>query len=274
MGNPMRSYQPPLLSFSARMICAKYNKTAPQPPDEAAGVSLCRIETIESSIVLPSRRERERDCCQAQLPGKRNLPYAGASGPGQPDCQELLAGPEKPEDFPAWLAGMRIYRQEMQALIQASRGDMADAYAEPALQWAQRSFIQPQMMAHERYFYDPIARRYTVRRYLHDLRARYGGIDSVLIWPTYPNMGVDDRNQFDLWHDMPGGLDGLRRMVAEFHREGVHVLIPIMIWDNGTRDEGTPMPQAINELARAIGADGFNGDTMMPVDSRFLHSIP
>ena len=70
---------------------------------------------------------------------------------------ELLAGPEKPEDFPAWLAGMRTYRQKMQALIRESRGDMADAYAEPALQWAQRSFIQSQMMAHERYFYDPIA---------------------------------------------------------------------------------------------------------------------
>ena len=70
--------------------------------------------------------------------------------------KELLAGPEKPEDFPAWLAGMRAYRQEMQTLIRESRGDMADAYAEPALQWAQRSFIQSQMMAHERYFYDPI----------------------------------------------------------------------------------------------------------------------
>ena len=104
-----------------------------------------------------------------------------------------------------------------------------------------------------------------MRRYLHDLGTRYGGIDSVLIWPTYPNIGVDNRNQFDLWHDMPDGLAGLRRMAAEFHREGVHVLIPIMIWDNGTRDEGMPMPQAMNELAKAIGVDGLNGDTMMPV---------
>jgi iron(II)-dependent oxidoreductase len=183
--------------------------------------------------------------------------------------KELLAGPEKPEDLPAWLAGMQSYRQKMQALIRESRGDMADAYAESALQWAQRSFIQSQMMTHERYFYDPIARRYTVRRYLHDLRSRYGGIDSILIWPTYPNIGVDNRNQFDLWHDLPGGLPGLRQMVAEFHREGVHVLIPIMIWDNGTRDEGRPMPQALNELAKAIGTDGLNGDTMMPVDRDF-----
>ena len=98
----------------------------------------------------------------------------------------------------------------MQAVLKENRGDLPDPYAEPALQWAQRSFIQPQMMAHERYFYDPVAGRYTVKRYLQDLRDRYGGIDSVLVWPTYPNIGVDNRNQFDLWRDMPGGLAGVR----------------------------------------------------------------
>ena len=183
--------------------------------------------------------------------------------------KEILAGPDQPKDLPEWLAGMRAYKEEMQALLKEARGNMADPYAEPALQWAQRSFIQPQMMAHDRYFYDPVTRRYTVRRYLQDLQTRYGGIDCVLIWPTYPNIGVDNRNQYDLWRDMPGGLEGLRRMVAAFHREGVHVLMPIMIWDHGTRDEGVPMPEGLNELSKAIGADGFNGDTMGPVYREF-----
>lgn len=183
--------------------------------------------------------------------------------------KELLVGPAKPEDFSGWLAGMRAYRQEMQSLLKSKGGDFPDPYAEPALQWAQRSFVQPQMMAHDRYFYDPVAGRSTVRRYLQDLNTRYGGIDSVLIWPTYPNIGVDNRNQFDLWRDMPGGVVGLRRMVAEFHRQGVRVLIPIMNWDHGTRDEGVPMAQRLAELAKDIGADGFNGDTMSPVGREF-----
>jgi iron(II)-dependent oxidoreductase len=183
--------------------------------------------------------------------------------------KELLAGPEGPREHPAWLAGMRGYRQEMQALMKGKRGDFADPYSEPALQWAQRSFIQPQMMAHERYFYDPVAGQYTVRRYLQDLNTRYGGIDSVLIWPTYPNIGIDNRNQFDLWRDMPGGIPALRKMVADFHRQGVRVLLPIMYWDHGTRDEGVPMPQRMAELAKEIGADGLNGDTMSPVTREF-----
>jgi hypothetical protein len=54
-------------------------------------------------------------------------------------------------------------------------------YDLPALKWTQSSFFQPHMMAHDRYFYDPVAHRYTVDRYLDDLRKRYGGIDAVLV---------------------------------------------------------------------------------------------
>jgi hypothetical protein len=75
--------------------------------------------------------------------------------------------------------------------------------------------------------------------------------------------------RIDLWRDMPGGLAGLRRMVAVFHRYGVRVLIPIMNWDHGTRDEGVPMARRLDELARYIGADGLNGDTMSPVGKEF-----
>jgi hypothetical protein len=53
-------------------------------------------------------------------------------------------------------------------------------FALPELQWAQHSFMQPQMMVQDRYFYDPVAGKYTVDRYLDDLEKRYGGIDAVL----------------------------------------------------------------------------------------------
>ena len=68
--------------------------------------------------------------------------------------------------------------------------------------------------------------RYTVDRYLDDLEKRYGGIDAVLIWPTYPNMGIDNRNQHDMIRSMPGGVAGVRQMIADFHRRGVRVLFP------------------------------------------------
>jgi len=66
--------------------------------------------------------------------------------------------------------------------------------------------------------YDPVAGKYTVERYLDDLEKRYGGIDAVLIWPTYPNLGIDNRNQHDMIRSMPGGVAGVKQMIADFHR--------------------------------------------------------
>ena len=81
-------------------------------------------------------------------------------------------------------------------------------------------------------------------------------------WQGYPNVGADPRNVFDLMRALPGGLAGIRSMVADFHRRGVRVLWPNFPWDLGTRDEGSPDYRALVELVLATGADGANGDTM------------
>ena len=164
-----------------------------------------------------------------------------------------------------WLADISHWRDERRIRI----GYDSSRYEIPALKWAQSSFIQPQMMVHDRYFYDPVAGKYTVDKYLDDLNKRYGGIDAVLIWSTYPNMGIDDRNQLEMVRSMPGGVEGVRKMVADFHKRGVKVLFPFMMWDEGTRDPGAPWPDAIAALMKEIDADGMNGDTQDGVPLAF-----
>jgi iron(II)-dependent oxidoreductase len=178
---------------------------------------------------------------------------------------ETISGPERASDRAAWLAEMGQWRDKERARI---RYDGAE-YARNELAWTRRSFIQPQMMVEERYFYDPVAGKYTVDRYVDDVEKRYGGIDAILIWPVYPNIGIDNRNQHDLLHDMPGGLAGVRQMVSDFHRRGVKVLFPVMPWDVGTRDEGVPLWEAAARDMKAIGADGINGDTMHGLPREF-----
>ncbi len=193
-------------------------------------------------------------------------PPQGEQIPGPPNstqasdycCARSGERPTSVDDWTAWLADVRHWRAERLIRI----GYDGPQYDRPQLKWTQKEFIQPQMMAHDRYFYDPEMRRYTVERYLDDLNKRYGGIDAVLIWPTYPNIGIDNRNQFDLIRDMPGGITGLRAMVEDFHRHGVRVLFPYNPWDQGTRPEDRPDWETIAHLMAAIGADGINGDTM------------
>jgi len=185
-----------------------------------------------------------------QIPGPScNLLFHTAESLMQPSCA--------PNAHERWLRDIEHWRAErrIRTAFDPSRYEM------PAFRWTQSSFMQPQMMVHDRFFFDPVAGLYTVDRYLDDLDKRYGGIDSVLVWATYPNMGIDDRNQLQMVESMPGGIAGVRQMVAEFHRRGVRVLFPMMMWDEGTHKPDQPWPQSLAALMKEIGADGVNGDT-------------
>ena len=188
-----------------------------------------------------------------------------------PEClamKGLWEGGSKPcsqTEHDTWLADITHWRMERRIRV----GYDGARYDLPALKWTQSSFMQPQMMVQDRYFYDPVAGKYTVDRYLDDLEKRYGGIDAVLIWPTYPNMGIDNRNQHDMIRSMPGGVPGVRQMIGDFHRRGVRVLFPMMMWDQGVRDAGMSWPDAIASLMAEVGADGINGDTQDGVPLAF-----
>lgn len=180
-----------------------------------------------------------------------------------PACMQMTNAWEGPADpcpagvHESWLKDIEHWRMERRIRIAFD----PKRYAMPELKWTQSSFIQPQMMVQDRFFYDPVAHTYTVDRYLDDVEKRYGGIDSVLVWATYPNMGIDGRNQLQMVESMPGGVAGVRQMVADFHRRGVRVLFPMMMWDQGTRKPDKDWPDAIAELMKEVGADGVNGDT-------------
>ena len=131
--------------------------------------------------------------------------------------------------------------------------------------------MQPQSHPYDRYFYDPAA-GYTITKFLDDLKTRYGGIDSVLMWPTYTNIGIDDRNQFDFFRTMPGGLEGVKNVTAQLHAAGVRVLWPYNPWDHGTRREPKSDEDTFAELLELTGGDGFNGDTMNNIPKSFWDS--
>src|SRR5581483_6275954 len=61
--------------------------------------------------------------------------------------------PCAPASHAAWLADITHWRMERRIRV----GFYSARYTMPELKWAQSAFIQPQMMVHDRYFYDPAA---------------------------------------------------------------------------------------------------------------------
>jgi iron(II)-dependent oxidoreductase len=175
-----------------------------------------------------------------------------------PPQDAQIPGPPMKAEAAAWLADVQHWRLERRMRMGYDGGNST----RPELAWTQRNFVCAQMMIEERDFYDPEKGAYTVDRYLDRLEKEFGGVDSVLIWDTYPNLGIDNRNQFDRLRDMPGGVEGVRAVVAAFHRRGVHVFFPETPWDMGTREEGAPDWTAQAQLMKDVGADGLMGDTM------------
>lgn len=183
---------------------------------------------------------------------------AGAQDTAYPAQDAQIPGPPAKADFPKWLADVQHWRRERLGRM----GYDDTNYRRTELKWTQRNFVCVQMMIEERTFFDVANGVYTVDAFLDRLQKEFGGVDSVLIWDTYPNLGVDSRNQFDRLRDMPGGIEGVQQVVAAFHRRGVHVFFPETPWDMGTRDEGLPDWTAQAELMKSIGADGLMGDTL------------
>ena len=152
-----------------------------------------------------------------------------------PPSEVFFSGPEAPSQSGSWIEGLNTWRAERR---QRLRYD-GTQYERPDLEWTQHVFLQVQVLIWDRSLYDPDRGEYTVDRFLKETQERLGKVDAVLIWHVYPNLGVDDRNQFDLLQDLPGGLDGLHHLVEQFHNRGVKVFFPFLAWDTGTREKGT-----------------------------------
>jgi hypothetical protein len=75
----------------------------------------------------------------------------------------------------------------------------------------------------------------------------------VVLWHAYPALGIDSRNQFDFYRDVPG----LAGLVADLHGLGVKVFLDYNPWDTGTRRAGRSDGHELAALVTETGADGI-----------------
>ncbi len=175
------------------------------------------------------------------------------------DTAKIFAAPDDPGDWPAWRDALARWRREAAARI----GYDGSAYDQPEYAWTRGCHVVALVWLWDELLYDHEARRFTPERFLAESEREFGGFDGVVLWQAYPVIGIDDRNQFDLYRDVPG----LRELVAAFQQRGVRVFVDYNPWDVGTRREPVGDDVALAELVRAYGVDGVFLDTMKEAQS-------
>ena len=172
--------------------------------------------------------------------------------------KDIIPAPADPSAWPAFREQLKAWREETKRRLEYRD----TLYRQPEFAWAASSFSCCFLMMCDEAFYDARSGAYRVEAFLDHGQTEFGGYDSLVLWHAYPRIGVDDRNQFDFYRDMPGGLKGLRDISRCCHRRGVRVFIDYNPWDTGTRRESRSDLEALSKLAAAIEADGIFLDTM------------
>ena len=130
-----------------------------------------------------------------------------------------------------------------------------------ALEWTNRNFVMGFIFTWDTDFWDIETGQYKVDEYCRMMEKEYGGMQSVILWHSYPVIGIDEKNQFDHFREMPGGLEGLKQVVADFHRNGVKVFITYNPWDLDTRRSEFSDNKELAIVIDKIDADGVFLDT-------------
>ena len=184
---------------------------------------------------------------------------AGEDGQGMSDRMDRIAVKNGawviPEDVdlsePAWRAAMDAHRVRLRAQVPPIRRSEA----------IKRSFVEGFAFLFDRRLYDAKAGKWRIDEFLDRGEREFGGYDQVILWQSYPRLGIGPRNQFDYYRDMPGGLEAVAEWVRRCHKRGVRLFLTYNPWDLHTRDGDRHAADTL-ELLRATGADGVYLDTL------------
>jgi iron(II)-dependent oxidoreductase len=109
-------------------------------------------------------------------------------------------------------------------------------YEREDLKWIRDAYVIHLMMSWDVAFYEE-GKGYQLTSFLEKGKQLYGGDDVIGLWPTWPTLGVDQRNQFDLFRDLPGGLERIKELGAESKAFGTELFLCYNPWDESSRDE-------------------------------------
>ncbi|WP_336214255.1 SUMF1/EgtB/PvdO family nonheme iron enzyme [Nonomuraea sp. LPB2021202275-12-8] len=164
------------------------------------------------------------------------------------DRAKILAAPDDPADRGAWRAALTRWRDGARERHSAVRNPYPDT------PWTRGCFSVCVAWLWDELLWN--GREFTPGAFLEHGRREFGGYDAVVLWHAYPVIGIGERNQFDLYRDVPG----LDELVGELRAAGVRVIFDYNPWDHGTRPEDHRA--GLSGVVRKFRPDGLFLDTL------------
>lgn len=156
-----------------------------------------------------------------------------------------------------WQEGLRkVFQEKM--LYDVEHFDNS-LYQRADLAWIQKAYVMHLLMAWDKSYYDYQTGKFNLPSFIRKGQSVFGGDDVVCLWPTWPTLGMDQRNQFDMYRSLPGGLAGIRALADTLRKMGTRFFVAYNPWDASTRNEGHL--QGLEYLIKETSADGVVLDT-------------
>ncbi len=178
------------------------------------------------------------------------------------DKNNIIPAPGDPAQWQIWRERLHEWKRNKKVELSYD----GNSYRSEPFEWVTSNFSCGFIMMCDSEFYDHQKNEYTIDNLIEQGKQKYGGYDSIVLWHAYPRIGLDERNQFDFYREMPHGLEGVQIVVSQLHRAGVKVFINYNPWDTGTRREGRFDIDVLIDIIKYIDADGVFLDTMKEAD--------
>lgn len=169
-----------------------------------------------------------------------------------------------------WQEGLRVmFQQRMLYDLEPGKFDNT-LFERNDLKWVRHAYVSHLIQNWDNYYYDYTNKKFNLEEFVKLGLKLYGGDDFIGIWPTWPTLGLDQRNQWDLFRDLPGGMGQIKKLAGMCNHNNSRLFICYNPWDESTRSESHTVGMA--DIIAATGADGVVLDTQGASSIKLQHA--
>jgi len=220
-------------------------------PDNAWELGFSAVE-IDSTKGIAALTRRIRESMENATPRRFETEINPGGSVQYVYYADLYSGP--------WQEGLRLIFQD-RMIYDVEPGTFDNSlYEREDLKWIRNTYAATLIMTWDDIYYDYKTGEFGMPEFVNRTRNLYGSDDFIGIWPTWPTLGIDQRNQWDLFRDLPGGTDKIKELKEKINKLGTKLFICYNPWDESTREEGHT--EGMSDIIKVTDADGVVLDTM------------